>query len=89
MGANKVKRSTVIYRRGRATRSSYFRKQKAKKAYRYPGWVTNPENPENRMPEGLISELLLNLLRVFPKLAAVPLEKRPPRQLWLYRPRVA
>lgn len=80
-----MKRSTVIYRRGKATRSPYAAKEKSKRAYRYPPWITDPRNPEHPMPLALIQELRANLLRVFPKPAAVPLDKWLPHSLWLYR----
>jgi hypothetical protein len=82
-----LKKSTIEYRRGKQTRSPYDRKEKAKKAYRYPPWVTDPRNPEHPMPDSLVRDLQANILRVFPKLEQVPPGKRVPHWLWSWVPR--
>lgn len=82
-----MKLSTIKYRREKVTQSPYKKHDKGKKAYRYPPWITDPRNPEHPMPKELLNELRANLLRVFPKLAQMPVEKRPPRSIWLYAPR--
>lgn len=84
-----MKKSTITYRRGRGKRSTYFLKEKNRRAYQYPAWVTDPRNPEHRMPDAMAKELQDNLLNTFPRLAAVPVEKRQPHWLWHWRPRNA
>lgn len=84
-----MKKTTIEYRRGKRTQSPYVKYDKGRRAYRYPAWVTDPRNPEHPMPLSLLNEIRANLLRVFPKLAALPLDKRPPKSIWLFSPRSA
>ena len=77
-----MKLATIKYRREKTTQSPYKKREKSKKAYRYPAWVTDPYNPEHPTPLTLLVELRANLLRVFPKIAQQSMDKRAPHWLW-------
>jgi hypothetical protein len=84
-----LKKSTIEYRRGKATRSPWAKKSKSK--YAYPTWVTRPNlaEPAGRVPDAVVTALQANLLIVFPRLATMPREKLVPHWLWNWKPRQA
>lgn len=77
-----MKRSVIKARRERQKRSTYCVKEKAKRAYRYPPWITDPHSGEHPVPPEIVSQLRTNLLLIFPRLEKQPLENRQPFWLW-------